>query len=101
VLSLIDGSITSVARVSAKADSVAKAVEYLEARVDRGAAAWVAISHGNVPEKAQALATALGGRYRCEKLIVRPLSPSIYLHVGPGALVTFVYPLAGLPFIPA
>lgn len=100
MISLVDGAIASVAKISAKANIAEKIDEYLSTRLDPGTAVWAAVTHGNVPEAAGAVAEKLRARYRCEYVLVRPLSPSIYLHTGPGAVGAFVYPLDGLRFRP-
>ncbi|MFO0601036.1 MAG: DegV family protein [Myxococcaceae bacterium] len=96
LLSIEKGAIASVGRISSKADMGQKLAEALADRVDPQPV-WVAIAHGNCADKAEALSARLKERYQVEFALVRPLSASIYLHVGPGGLVAFVYPLNGLP----
>ena len=98
MISIVDGAATSVAKMSGKADIVEKMDEYLSSRVDPKTPVWLGVAHGNVPDKAQAVAARLNERYRCEFTLVRPLAPSIYLHVGAGAVAAFVMPLEGLAF---
>ncbi len=100
VISMIDGVTTSVGRMSAKLDAATKHEEYLTSRVDPGAAVWLAVAHGNAPQVAEHVVRRLKEKYRVEYTLLRPLSTSIYLHAGPGAVVSFVYPLEGLPFRP-
>jgi DegV family protein with EDD domain len=100
ILAMDDGAISSVARVSASADLGEKLDEWLSSRVDGGRAVWAAVAHGDVPARADALLARLQARYRCEVALARPLSPSIYLHCGRGALMVFLFPLDGLPFRP-
>jgi DegV family protein with EDD domain len=97
LLAFIDGSVTSVGRVSSKSDLPEKMDEYLATRLEKGARVWVGIAHGNVPEKAERFLAKLRERYVVEFALMRPLSASIYLHAGPGSVLSFVYPLAGLP----
>jgi fatty acid-binding protein DegV len=101
VISVIDGTITSVAKMSGKADVAEKMDEYLSSRLDPKTPVWLGIAHGNAPEKAKAVAARLQERFKCEYVLVRPLSPSIYLHVGPGGIATFMLPLDGLGFRPS
>lgn len=101
MLSFQEGSVTSVAKMSGKADPAEKMDEYLSSRLDPKTKVWLAISHGNAPEKAKAVAARLQERYQCEYVLVRPLSPSIYLHIGPGGIAAFVLPLDGLSFRPS
>lgn len=100
MISIIEGATRSVARMSGKADIVEKMDEYLSSRIDPKTAVWLGVAHGNVPDKANAVAARLQQRYRCEFTLVRPLAPSIYLHVGPGGVAAFVVPLDGLSFRP-
>ncbi len=101
VISIIDGASSSVGKMNAKADVAEKMDEYLSDRLDRGAPVWLGVAHGNAPDKAKAVAARLNERFKCEYTLVRPLAPSIYLHVGPGGVAAFVYPLDGLSFRPS
>lgn len=101
LLSIVDGAVSSVAKISAKAQVPEKLDEFLAARIEPKTAVWLALAHGNAPEKAEAVAARLRERYRVEFTLLRPLSSSIYLHVGPGGVAAFVYPLDGLPFRPS
>lgn len=100
LLVLEDGAIQTAAKISSKADLPDKLVEQFAARLDPGQPVWAAVAHGNAPDKAAALVTKLKERYRCEYVLSRPLSPSIYLHCGPGALLAVLYPLEGLSHRP-
>ena len=100
MISINSGVISTVSRMSSKADVVQKIDEYMSSRLDLKTPVWLSVSHGNSPEKAKAVATRLQERYRCEYTLVRPLSPSIYLHMGPGSVMVFVFPLDGLSFRP-
>jgi len=100
VISIVDGAISSVAKMSGKADIVPKIEEYLTSRIDPKTPVWVGVAHGNVPDRAKAVADRLRELYQCEYVLVRPLSPSIYLHIGPGGVGVFVMPLDGLAFRP-
>lgn len=101
VISMIDGSIASVSKMSGKGDVAEKMDEYLSSRLDPKTPVWLAIAHGNAPEKAKAVATRLQERFKCEYVLMRPLSPSIYLHMGPGSVGAFLLPLDGLSFRPS
>lgn len=100
IISIIDGSISSVSRMSSKGDMVQKLDDYLTTRLDPKTPVWLGVAHGNAPDKAKAVAERLQERYRCEFVMVRPLSPSIYLHMGSGAVGAFLLPLDGLSFRP-
>lgn len=86
--------------MNGKADVVPKIEEYLSSRIDPKTRVWLGVSRGNAPEKAAAVAARLREVYQCEYVLVRPLSPSIYLHIGPGSVGVFVLPLDGLSFRP-
>lgn len=101
IISIIDGATSSVSKMSGKADIVQKMDEYLSSRIDPKTPVWLGVTHGNVPDKAKAVADRLQERYRCEYVLVRPLSPSIYLHIGPGGVGAFILPLDGLSFRPS
>ena len=100
MISIVDAATASVAKMSGKADIVEKMDEYLTSRVDPKTPVWLGVAHGNAPDKAKAVAARLVERYRCEFTLVRPLAPSIYLHVGAGAVAAFLLPLDGLSFRP-
>lgn len=100
LISILDGAPVSVGRMNAKHDRAQKAEEYLTSRIDPGAAVWVGVAHGGAEKEADALVKRLKDKYRVEYALVRPLSTSIYLHGGPGAVMSFVYPLDGLSFRP-
>lgn len=100
LISIVDGAAGSVGRMSARHDRAQKAEEYLTSRIDPGAAVWIAVAHGGAPDVAEAVVKRLKDKYRVEYALVRPLSTSIYLHGGPGAVMSFVYPLDGLSFRP-
>jgi DegV family protein with EDD domain len=96
LISIVDGAVTSVAKVSAKADPAEKIEEYLRDRLDPKRPMWLAVSHGNALEKAQRVVAKLQERFTCEYVLVRPFSPSIYLHIGAGGVAAFAYPVDGL-----
>lgn len=100
LISFVDGALESVGRMSSKADMADKLDEHFSSRIDPKTAVWLAISHGNAPDKAQHVARRLQERYRCEFTLMRPLSTSIYLHAGPGSVLAMMLPLDGLPFRP-
>lgn len=97
VLALVDGELRAVGRRRARSDMVARAVEHFATVLAPGTEIWAAVAHGGAPEVADALAERLRAVYSVEYLFLRPLSPSIYLHTGPRALLAFAYPVNGLP----
>ncbi|MCU0699080.1 MAG: DegV family EDD domain-containing protein [Myxococcaceae bacterium] len=98
LLSFEGGKPTSVGRVSARADSAARVDAWFSERLEPGERVWVGIAHGDAEALAQRTAGLLRERFKVEYELIRPLSPSIYLHVGRGSMGVFVYPLSRLPF---
>ncbi|MFT3710256.1 MAG: DegV family protein [Archangium sp.] len=97
ILSVEDGLVQSVGKTSSKADPAEKLTEYLTQKLDPKLPVWIAVSHGRAPEAAERVATRLREAFpKHEYVLVRPLSPSIYLHLGPGAVTAWIYPLDGL-----
>lgn len=97
LLSFEDGKPVSVGRVSARVNPAEKIGEWLSERFDKGTPMWVGIAHGDVEGLAKELLGRLRDRFQVEFAMVRPLSTSIYLHVGRGSLACFVHPLKNLP----
>ncbi|AKV02239.1 hypothetical protein AKJ09_08902 [Labilithrix luteola] len=66
---------------------------------NRGRKVWVAIMHtgGDTVEHAHALLGELSDSLSVTYTYVRPLSPSIYLHLGPGTIGAAVVPVDDLP----
>jgi fatty acid-binding protein DegV len=62
---------------------------------------WIGVSHGGVPDDAQRLADKLRDVYDVELCLVEPITPSVYLHAGPGGLGACIFPLRGLPWVPS
>jgi fatty acid-binding protein DegV len=65
-----------------------------------GGPAWIGVTHGNAPDDAERLATALRERFDGDLVLVRPTSPTVYLHAGPKAIGAAVFPLRDLPWMP-
>lgn len=100
VLAVVDGQPQSIGRMSSKADPVDKILETLSDKIDRKTPVWLGVAHGNVPDRAKALTQRLKETFACEYMMDRPLSTSIYVHLGPGALVVMALPLDGLAWRP-
>ncbi|MEW5847402.1 MAG: DegV family protein [Myxococcota bacterium] len=100
VLELRDGELKAVGKVSTRADAPDKVVEYLSSMIPPGTDVWAAIAHGNNAGAARRLEERLRKTYSVRFLYLRPLSPSIYLHCGPGAVFGILLPLASLPWQP-
>lgn len=79
--------------------AVAALANQFKTSFDRGRKAWVAIMHagGESVEHAHALLGELSDHFTVTYTYVRPLSSSIYLHLGPGAIGAAVVPVDDLP----
>jgi len=99
ILAFVDGEAQMVGRCSAKDDYAEVIADWLRAQI-AGEAAWVGVGHGGRPDEAERLADALRERFAVAFALVRPISPPVYLHAGPGALGAVVVPLDGLPWRP-
>ena len=97
LLSFEDGKPVSVGRASARVNPAEKIAEWMGERFDQGTPVWVGIAHGDIEGPAKELLGRLKERFQVEFSMVRPLSTSIYLHVGRGSLACFVHPLKNLP----
>ncbi len=100
ILTFAEGKVETATKISASANRVEKLVGWLTDRIDPGTAVWVGVAHGQAEQPAQELLALLRDRYKVEFAYSRPLSTSIFLHCGPGALLACVYPLDGHPFRP-
>lgn len=97
LLSFESGKAVSVGRVSASADAAKRVDAWFSERLEPKERVWVGIAHGDVEALAHRTAALLRERFTVEFALIRPLSPSIYLHVGRGGMGVFVHPLARLP----
>jgi DegV family protein with EDD domain len=104
LLAFENGELTKAGAVSLSSDRIAAIVEKVESRVTvrPGQKVWAAVAHGGVPAEAEALLEATRRRFDVAFSYVQPLSPSVYLHAGPGALVLAVMPIdPAIPTPPA
>jgi len=97
LLSFDGGEPASVGRVSASGDMAKRVDEWLADRVDSKQRVWVGIAHGDVEPLAQRTLALMKERDAVEFSMVRPLSSSIYLHIGRGSMVVFIHRLEKLP----
>lgn len=88
-----DGELRPATTVRTDADPTATLVDLCVKQVGTSAPVWAAVFHGRAPEKAQRLGAALRRAFRVSYLLERPLSSSIYLHGGPGAVGVAILPL--------
>lgn len=95
LLTFEGGELTKAGAISLNTERVPAIVEKVASRLvlRPGQKVWAAIAHGGVPADADALLDATRRRFDVAFSYVQPLSPSIYLHAGPGALVLAVMPV--------
>ncbi len=102
ILELASGQVESVGRYKTKEPPSEVLRDWVRtARVpDAGRRVWLGISHGNAPDQAGALADTLGQDLDVQRTEVLPLTPSVYLHSGPGSVLVSVTDLDALPWVP-
>ena len=100
LLSFVDGQVAAVGRFSTSEHPPTVLADALVAKVGARRRVWAAVVHGGRPEAARELAERLRAKLDVALMLERPLSPSIYLHCGPGALGAFVYPIDNLSWTP-
>lgn len=100
VVGFVDGEVKAVDRVSAKEPAAKLLANLAVKEFGPGRAIWASILHGGVEPAALALEHELRERFEVRFAYVRPLSASIYLHAGPGALGYAIVPLDRLGWDP-
>ena len=100
LISFVDGSLKSIGRTPRRGDVEQALTDRLVQRLGEGRSVWAGIVHGAAPEKGETLARKLAARLDVRYALVRPFSPSIHLHVGPGAVGAMIYPIDKLPWAP-
>ncbi|MGN1016826.1 MAG: DegV family protein [Faecousia sp.] len=83
------GHITALSKVRGRKKAIAALAEQYAAHLPQGEVGLLAISHGDCPEDAQALAEALTAIRAPKELIICPHEPFTGSHVGPGMLAVF------------
>lgn len=83
------GHIVALSKVRGRKKAIAALAELYQSHLPEGDVALLAISHGDCPEDAQALAEALTAIRKPRELIVSPHEPFTGSHVGPGMLAIF------------
>ena len=86
ILCVKDGQIDALARVRTKRKAVARMLELVEERVQRGAAVHVAVFHAQAVEEALALQQEVRARFDCAEMHLSEIGACIGTHVGPGAV---------------
>ena len=84
-----DGHIVSCGKVRGRKKAIAALAEQYEKHLPQGEVELLAISHGDCPADAQALAEALTAIRKPRELIICPHEPFTGSHVGPGMLAVF------------
>lgn len=85
------GHITARSKHRGRKKAMASIVEEYRSRVEDAENQRVAISHGDCPEDAQALADMICAVARPKELIIAPHEPFTGAHVGPGMLALFFH----------
>ncbi len=99
LIGFVDGELKTIGKVSGKADPTLAIAKDL-ATIGAHRKVWVGIAHGNAPEKAERLLDHLKRELDVVHAVVRPLSSSIYLYTGPGAIFGCAMPIDGLAWTP-
>jgi DegV family protein with EDD domain len=99
LLAFRDGEPQMAGKYSVKDDHPHELAEWIHLQL-HGGPAWIGVSHGGVPEDAERTAEELRSYFSAEYVLVRPITPTVYLHAGPKAIAAVVFPLADLPWTP-
>ncbi len=99
LLAFRDGEPQMAGKCSVKDDHPHELAEWIGAQL-HGGPAWIGVSHGGTPEEGERTAEELRSRFAAQYVLVRPITPTVYLHAGPKALAAVVLPLADLPWTP-
>lgn len=97
LVGLTDGDLRILGRVREKDDPITALAEHCQERLPGRPRVWLGIAHGGEPERAARSVAEFEQRFDVAFTVVKELSSSIYLYVGPGALAAFVVPVDGLP----
>ncbi len=100
VLGFVDGEVSVLGKESSKRAQSTVVAEQLAVKFATREAVYVAVFHGGAPTEAKLLATELRTRFNVLSLSIRTISPSIYLHTGPGGLGAAVISAKALGFQP-
>lgn len=97
VITMIDGELQAVGRVSTKANPAVISRNHFEGLLcTKGGPrrrVWVGIAHGGVPALAHECLALLQEIFDVEYFLVRHLNPATYLYCGRRALAVFVHPV--------
>jgi DegV family protein with EDD domain len=99
VIGIEDGAMRPVDRVR-HGDIQSKILELVRRKVRPGRKVWAAVAHGGNAIEARAIADQIEKDYDAELMLVRPLMPTSYLHLGEDAIACYVAPIDELPWTP-
>jgi DegV family protein with EDD domain len=99
MLAFVDGEPGMVGKCKVNDDHPRLVAAYLRDHLV-GRVAWIGVSHGGTPEEAERTADELRSRFEAAYVLVRPLTPTVYLHAGPQAIGAVAFPLDDLPWMP-
>lgn len=99
VLAFVDGEPAMVGKCKVNDDHPRLVAEYLRERVV-GQFAWIGVTHGGMAAEAERTASELRSRFDALYVVVRPLTPTVYLHAGPQAIGAVAFAMDGLPWMP-
>jgi DegV family protein with EDD domain len=100
ILGFARGELKALGRVPRDTEPVPVLIEQLKKAVTPGRSVWAAVVHGGNESRATRAVEAVRATWNVERLYLRTLSPSIYLHAGPGSAGAFVYPVDTMPWRP-
>ena len=91
ILSIVDNQITPIERVRTERRAFERMVDYLHARREDGADAWI-VQHIQAPEQAELLVAAGREIFLSDPIFVSEIGPVLGIYAGPGLIG-----VAGLP----
>lgn len=100
LVAMDDGALRVCGRVKLDEDIVPALLEQTLERVPAGSRIWLGVAHSNDPALAERCRRLYAETFDVAYTMIRPLSASIYLYAGPGALCVAAVPIDGLPKSP-
>ena len=88
-----DGELAPVGTCARSGNHAQCLVASAAKQLGAGRPIWVGISHGGDPTGAAAVETELRKHFDVREVIIREISPTIYLHMGPKALCLAAFPV--------
>lgn len=98
LISFTDGELKSDGTTSKGAGVPQALVDHVGKKIARGRKVWVGVAHGANPDGAQAVVRAAKAMFDVKEVMVRELSPAVYMHMGAGAICLSVYPIDVSPW---